>query len=597
MSRSILLFSLILLSFASIGQKKKLAYKDVFVYLSNNQFAEAEPLLRQYLRENETNANAFMFMGYIFENRFQLADFLKQPRESASLADSAIFYLDLCIKNLTEKELKRNDEYYQAFSRRDFRTGEFGVKLSDINFDLNKKIESLRELQQQRAKLFNLFTGIQSSCSRLDNQFKTLTKNFRDSRALYLRGGTDLILGLQSLMLTQDSLVNTYESFKLISEQAGNNRYLRELQLNPVKDFSSSDITCPEYFKAVLSLFDFKSWAIQILEVIEKNIRPAIDQLIAVDTEINKLHERIQKDSVSVLNELGSLDKKVKETSLVKFDAQPFPVLLLELKLGELAHGSEKALGRLIRASDNLPDHAKQDRNELNTLLRLDSLCASVKNRDLEKDELDYRYFIENTFGNLSVLNIYLNSTTEYAQQQTVLLNNNTQRLNERLKWIISGMDSIPAQEGVNSPKWLPLLIEAERYTVGLHTVNDQMVQGYFYQITGSRMSSLHAEFPLDPVVFAKHKSSLLTAQITGSKDGSVYFTVLSSKEIMQGKSNVNISKIYAADGLSWSNSFNLPGVPVQVSYLQDSGDLSVTIETNAGQQILLVGKDGKLKS
>jgi hypothetical protein len=105
MSRSILLFSLILLSFASIGQKKKLAYKDVFVYLSNNQFAEAEPLLRQYLRENETNANAFMFMGYIFENRFQLADFLKQPRESASLADSAIFYLDLCIKNLTEKEL------------------------------------------------------------------------------------------------------------------------------------------------------------------------------------------------------------------------------------------------------------------------------------------------------------------------------------------------------------------------------------------------------------------------------------------------------------------------------------------------------------
>jgi hypothetical protein len=139
----------------------------------------------------------------------------------------------------------------------------------------------------------------------------------------------------------------------------------------------------------------------------------------------------------------------------------------------------------------------------------------------------------------------------------------------------------------------LPLLIEAERYTAGLHTINDQMVQGYFYQITGSRMLSLHAEFPLDPVVFAKHKSSLLTAQITGSKDGSVYFTILSSKEVLQGKNNVNISKIYAADGLSWSNSFSMPGVPIQVSYLQESGELSITVESNAGQQILLIGKDG----
>ena len=105
----ILLIFVSLLPFGTHGQKKKIAYKDVFVYLSNNQFTDAEPLLRQYLRENETNANAFMYMGYIFESRFQIADFLRSPKESSSLADSAIFYLDLCVKNLTEKLAAANN--------------------------------------------------------------------------------------------------------------------------------------------------------------------------------------------------------------------------------------------------------------------------------------------------------------------------------------------------------------------------------------------------------------------------------------------------------------------------------------------------------
>ena len=419
-----LLFTLVMVSFATYGQKKKVAYKDLFIYLINNQFDQAEPLLREYLRENEVNSNAFMYMGYIFESRFQIADFLRSPKESSSLADSAIFYLDLCVKNLTEKELKRNDEYYQSFSRRDFRTGEFGVKLSDINFELNKKIESIRELQQHRSKLFLLFTAMQSSCSRLHAKFEGLTKNYDDLRSLHLRGGTDLILELQNLILIQDSLINLYETFKLTSEHAGNNRYLRELNLSPIIDFKSPNISCPEYFKADLRIFDFKSWSLQLVEIIERNIRPAIDQLIAVDTEINKLHQRIQKDSVSVLSELSFLENKVNKTPLVKFDPEPFPVLLLKLKLSELAHGSMQSLGREIRTSENLPDHANQFQSELRSLFGMDSLCESVKKRDLEKDELDYRYFIENTFGTLSVLNTYLSSTTDYALQQTQIINN-----------------------------------------------------------------------------------------------------------------------------------------------------------------------------
>ena len=127
----------------SFGQKVK--YKDIFGLLNTKRYEEAEPFLKRYLKETNDNPNAFLYMGIIYQEKSAKDDVLKQTTRAIGNMDSAIFFYEKAYKSINEKELKRNDEFYQAYNRRDLRTGEFGVKLSDIQFDLEKKMEGLRE--------------------------------------------------------------------------------------------------------------------------------------------------------------------------------------------------------------------------------------------------------------------------------------------------------------------------------------------------------------------------------------------------------------------------------------------------------------------
>src|SRR6478735_8383684 len=128
MAKVALIKALLLCFLFSSTYGQKIKYKEIWGLLSAKQYESAEPFLKRYLKENTDNPNAYLYMGIIFQEKSAKDDVLKQTA-----------------RGITEKEVKRNDEYYAMYNRRDLRTGEFGVKLSDIQFDLEKKMEGLRE--------------------------------------------------------------------------------------------------------------------------------------------------------------------------------------------------------------------------------------------------------------------------------------------------------------------------------------------------------------------------------------------------------------------------------------------------------------------
>src|SRR6478752_10535918 len=138
MNRKIVFLSAcLLLSLSSFSQKVK--YKDLFILLNAKQYEQAEPFLKRYLRDNDDNPNAYLFMGSIYQDKAAKNDILLQTDLMLTNMDSAVFFYDLASKGMTEKEINRNDEYYEAYSRRDLRTGKFEIKLSDVKFDLEKR--------------------------------------------------------------------------------------------------------------------------------------------------------------------------------------------------------------------------------------------------------------------------------------------------------------------------------------------------------------------------------------------------------------------------------------------------------------------------
>ena len=140
-------FLLILLLCVFGAQAQKVKYKTLFPLLEAKNYTEAIPQLKTFLADdkNSDHPNANLQMGMWLESRFLAYDIVDDSTALYATGDSAVTYLSKAKLLITEKELKKNDKFYQAFFRRDLRTGEFGIKISDVHLDIEKKVESVQE--------------------------------------------------------------------------------------------------------------------------------------------------------------------------------------------------------------------------------------------------------------------------------------------------------------------------------------------------------------------------------------------------------------------------------------------------------------------
>ena len=141
MNRKVVLAGFIVLCCCFQGHSQKIKYKDLIVLLNAKQFDEAEPFLKKYLKDNDDNPNALLYMGMIYQEKSSKMDALKQTEALVSQIDSAILFYQKASKGITEKELSRNEEYYEMYNRRDLRTGKFGIKLSDVQLDIENRMK------------------------------------------------------------------------------------------------------------------------------------------------------------------------------------------------------------------------------------------------------------------------------------------------------------------------------------------------------------------------------------------------------------------------------------------------------------------------
>lgn len=192
----------LIISFSSGAQKVK--YKDLFGLLSTKQYEIAEPFLKRYLRDNDDNPNAFLYMGIIYQEKAINMDILKQTSQVTQLTDSAIHFYSIARTTINDRELRKNKEYYEAYNRRDLRTGEFGVKLSDIQFDIEKKIEALQE-RKDKVRMVKYYFSLSDSLYKKSNSlFKSLQDMYPEARHLYLRSDQNTLKQLNDLSLRFD---------------------------------------------------------------------------------------------------------------------------------------------------------------------------------------------------------------------------------------------------------------------------------------------------------------------------------------------------------------------------------------------------------
>lgn len=147
--RQLVLLTIFTIIISNFCIAQKLKYKDLYTSLRAKDYIEVEPLLKDFLSDpkqiDHPNANLQM------ANVYQEKSITNNSDIDAKVMniDSAIYYYNKAMALINERDLKKNDKYYEVYYRRDLRTGKMGIKLSDIQLDIENKISDLNENKEE----------------------------------------------------------------------------------------------------------------------------------------------------------------------------------------------------------------------------------------------------------------------------------------------------------------------------------------------------------------------------------------------------------------------------------------------------------------
>lgn len=590
-------FFLFVCGFAMFAQpvlaQKKIKYKDIWGLLSTKQYEAAEPFLKSYLKDNTDNPNAFLFMGIIYQDKSGRDDVLKHTELAIARMDSAIQFYDKAYRTVTEKEIKRNDEYYQAYNRRDLRTGDFGVKLSDVQFDLEKRMESLRERIDRVKMVKHFFSMSDTLYKKSQALYASIDESYQEEKELYLRADSALMEKMKTLSVRFDSCERAFNQYKGSVAMLGKIGYNQTLEMVELKNFKQDGLSSADFYKDDVEVWDYKSWADRARDAIEKEIIPIRDHLISYDIEVNKLREKLKEDSASVKNDLTKLIDRLLLEKLSKYDPQPFPMDIFAVKIADLEYRSVVIENFKLKDSSDLHLQLGLAKKELDHVVRLDSLAGEILARDFEKELQNYNHFVTNTYGNATVLRSFLKVMKDFSAREKEIRSQRLENLETSLRWmVVNESDSIPLFPVIEPSRFMPLTVVDEKFTVGLHFKDSLTADGYFYSITPSRIPDIRISFPVNKPLF--RQSSFPFAKTLAYSDGAgqVFYVLLYSEKA--GKDNkypATLAKIYRSDGLAWSSNYTLPFIPTELDYKMESGEF--VIRADAAESV--IDKNGKM--
>ncbi len=586
----LLLFFLIAAATAAFAQKVK--YKDIYALLSTRQYESAEVLLNRYLKDNTDNPNAYLYKGFIFQEKALKDDILKQTARTTANIDSAVMYMDRAYKSITEKEIKKNSEYYAAYNRRDLRTGEFGVTLSDIQFDLEKRMESLRERKGRIRMVTHYFNQAVAIYKRAQSHYTSLQAAYPGEKQLHLRADETTLQKLAVLGLQFDSCVRAFDQYKSSNAAIGKTGYNQLVEGREITDLAREGSSPADFFAPTVTLWDYAGFARRIKKGIEDDIFPMRKRLVDYDEELDSLEVHLLQENTSVTRQLKELTDRLRSEPFSTYDNGPLPAEVLALKIGRLAYHSLRIEQRAN--ADTASIHVQRDMTQraLTAAGRVDSIANHLLQSDINGRALDYPHFVKETFGSTDDLKAFTATVKQQFERRKALQGERLAMQTEALRWIVAGTDSIPLFTGTLRSAYRPIVIDDERYAVGIYYADSLRPSGYLYSINAARTPEITVKFPVESEAFRQSRISRANALVYGDADGQLYYVLIYTHSTGSDNTvSASLAKIYKADGLAWAIDYKLEFIPARLEVSAGSGDITIAAENG---KTMSMDKNGK---
>lgn len=576
--KKILSLFLIIIAFNATVEAQKIKYKDLFYLIETGNYKDSDRLLKTYIKDpkNVDEPNANLQMAYLYEREVIAADVLLEADKLVTYVDSALYYYDRALQLIDEKEVtKKNEEYYQAFQRRDIRTGKFGVKLADVQFDIENKSKALADKKSKVQELQIYYKKTKTTYQKVVSDFKEIKADYPSQTILYLQSNDELLDRLEQLKVNANLAQQNFGYYEATLKKIDKAGYAPARHMADIVDYKKDGETIADITADNVDFWDFEKWVESVKEGVKEVIVPLRTELIEYDQALKGIEERIMTDSMAIADRIKPMDGVL--SKLREFDDDPMPEHLFKYKIADIKRKSNLMEHLFFRDSSDIVYQTKVAGADLKYLNEQDSLINILIGRNLVEDSRNYESFINTQYGNLERLQTYLKSSLDETISEKKRSEELLNKLKERSKWLIGDKDSIPifSEVNVGLSKYAPLIIN-DKLTAGLYFSGLKPAVGYFALITNSRKQEMKVNFKVNNDHFKKQNLDVTNTMLAADEEGHFYYVMYYIQLPEQEDYAASICKIYTSDGLAWEKNIQLATAPKELLINDNTGDIII---------------------
>ncbi len=443
-----LLVVLAAVAFANCVEAQKIKYKDLFPLLEAKDYEMAEPQLRQFLSDekNREEANAIYQFATMFDQYFQKGDLVNDTENVMAMADSAILFYEKSIELIDDRELRKNDEYYQSFYRRDLRTGDFGIKLSDVHLDIEKKIERIEAGKKNFETFGQLLESINSTEESLVSAFNDLVGSYDSYNDFLLSAGNEEITILGTLTDFQNKIEENTNELAVVALRLGIRDKYQDLELVPVPGFEKLQSILGK--DGNLKCYDLEDWAYITKGKINSDI-------ITLKSKLGVANNKLAVAKSEMTDGVSSsfppnLPPDLRDL-IEKYDEDSPPADLIYARTAEniVLNLSDTILNEDWSDSSLVAHHANVSDSIVKQILRIQELTDGLGTRILDSRKY-YDKLYNEQYGSLEEAVAYSNTLAGWATEQLVIWDTIKAFWNDKNAWGMIGEDLVPLSASVD---------------------------------------------------------------------------------------------------------------------------------------------------
>jgi len=445
--RFLLLFIIFVGSSSLAFSQKKVKYKNLFPILQSKDYKSAEADLLIYLADNDDEASAYYYLGEVISSKLDTVPIFPNSTDYDSLVDKAVDAYKKAIALVDEREVKKNDEYYMAYNRRDLRTGKFGIKVSDVHLDYENKIENLVKKKDLVKDIVASKSKAIEAQNALSEMIGSLQAKYPDREAFLLRVSTDEQSIFDRLLEKSKALKEAVETYENRISSLNNKLYKVQIVRSDITSWQELSNTEVDFERNTLQLADYEKYFVELQEELRNEIAPLKKILLEIDQQLTDASEKngAAQDSSQLYR--TSIPTTLIER-LVKFSTSPLAISVLKYKSQktELATLENTQLFPVLNDSTNVYQRTNRVDEIWNRYKGLKSALNLIKKDKNEESVENFSFYLNKFKPSFDEYLIFENTIVDKKLNDLAKL---TDSLKAKVQYVMYEKDTLSMPEAL----------------------------------------------------------------------------------------------------------------------------------------------------